>query len=387
MTGLRASGGQIAIVSSYPFEDTNAAKARITSFRTALVAAGWNVSIVCRRGQSASDDPNVVDVSFPNSAPRNFLLRGLYELWFSLSLARKVKALNPELVIATVPSLFLLVMAWLRRSPIIFDVRDLVWEYLPENTWFERFSKRALEAWCMAMLRRARVITVTNVAEQSYLKSRLFEGQIVEVVANGLSRERFDQLTAGLTNKNSASRPKRLLYVGNVGLAQDLTTLLAGAEQFPEMHVTIVGTGNDLQRIRQMARELKLANVEFVGGLNWDKLIRYYDDADVLYAQIGSAYRTAVPSKLSEYMVVGRPIIFGGVGVSAEWLGEFTGVAVIPPSDATALIAALDRSDQLWGELDVTANRSQVEAKYLRDEQAKTMLALVCMQQGVDELD
>lgn len=383
MTVSSPRTSKIVIVSSYPFEDTNAAKARISSFRAALDPVG-QVFILCKRGRRDSADPGIVTLGSAAGAPRNFLLRGLSELIFSLRLVGRMRLMKPDLVIVTVPSLFLLVFGYLVRLRLIFDIRDLVWSYLPERSSLDRLFKRILTGWSLSVLRRVPALTVTNPSEKAHLQTVLGPDTNIAVVANGLARDRFDTLCTHLGPASVRSGPRNVLYVGNVGLAQDLETLVRAARQQPKFRFTVIGTGNDLPRLRTLVADLEVTNVEFVGGMSWSRLLDQYQKADALYAQIGVEYHTAVPSKLSEYMVVGRPVIFGGFGASRDWLERFSGVAVIPPSDPAALVEALDQLDVLAASLDTAANRRLIETRYLRDDQAQTMADLVRRQLNVN---
>jgi glycosyltransferase involved in cell wall biosynthesis len=116
--------------------------------------------------------------------------------------------------------------------------------------------------------------------------------------------------------------PLRVLYAGLLGLPQGLDTLLRAAKLLERENVrfALAGDGPDAARLRQLARDLGLSKVEFLGQLDRDRLLEVYEQADVCYAQLrdGAGFATAYPTKLLEYMAAGRPVIYGGRGEAAD---------------------------------------------------------------------
>ena len=111
-------------------------------------------------------------------------------------------------------------------------------------------------------------------------------------------------------------------------------------------------------------------------------MLRYYDQADVLYAQIGSDFDSAIPSKLYEYMAVGIPVIFGGSGESISFLEQFSGVLAIPPNDVMELVVAIEvmKKTDLRKE-NINRNRDLIWSKYIREVQVHNVvchLKVIC---------
>ncbi len=371
---------KVVIVSSYPFQDTNAAKARVASFLSALdgAADAW---LLCRQGAEPSPALKRVEVAWPGFSQRNFVIRGVGEFLLSLRFAIALRRMKADVAIVTVPSLFLLVIGATRSPPVIFDLRDLVWDYLPDRTILQRLVKGTLSRWALSMLARAGAVVVTNALEAKKLVAALGPEHGATIIPNGLSRLRFQELVESgapqISGRVTQSSPLHVLYVGNVGLAQDLSTLVAVAARMPAARFTIVGTGSDAERIAGLVKSLKLENVTLTGGLSWNKLASFYKEASVLWAQIGKRYESAVPSKLYEYLVVGVPIVYGGEGAAAHLLQQFSGVSVIPPSDPDRLQHALEGVDRLRSEMDVAENRRKIAEQFIREDGALALRAIV----------
>ena len=50
-------------------------------------------------------------------------------------------------------------------------------------------------------------------------------------------------------------------------------------------------------------------NINFLGLISWYNLLPIYSNSDILFLQINKNYETAIPSKIFEYVMTGRPII------------------------------------------------------------------------------
>lgn len=240
------------------------------------------------------------------------------------------------------PSMFLLILSNLKISPTILDIRDLTWEYLPDSSFIYRFVKFGLRILARSAIRNADIVLVTNEKEYQYVDLALvpkLKNVPVRIVRNGISLSRFEAISKLPDNRDLESPV--LLYVGNVGIAQNLTTIIDVANQFPSVRVLIIGEGRDLDRVKQHSEKCLADNITFVGGVPWEALKEYYSQASILYAQITSNYDSAIPSKLYEYLSVGVPIIYAGKGVAVDFLSEFDDVKVVEPENPEALSGAI----------------------------------------------
>jgi len=76
-----------------------------------------------------------------------------------------------NIVIITIPSMFLLVL--MRRDLIIIDIRDLVWEYLLENTNLIKLVKSTIRSIMLLFINKADVVFEINEKEQMYISSHV----------------------------------------------------------------------------------------------------------------------------------------------------------------------------------------------------------------------
>jgi len=107
-----------------------------------------------------------------------------------------------------------------------------------------------------------------------------------------------------------------LLYSGNVGIGQDLGTVLraaAGLDETEDVTVRIVGGGKALPQFRKLAAELGLANVRFSPPVPLCQLPDLLASGDIhVICQRPGTQGLLVPSKIYGTLAAGRPSIFIG---------------------------------------------------------------------------
>jgi glycosyltransferase involved in cell wall biosynthesis len=222
------------------------------------------------------------------------------------------------------------------------------------------------------------MVFVTNDVEYNYINKVIEFRRVhipVHIVRNGISSSRFKFIREIPDNRDS-THPV-LLYVGNVGIAQNLTTIVEIADQFPSLRIFIIGEGRDLGRVKSYSEARLIDNITFVGGVPWVDLMDYYSRASILYAQIADAYASAIPSKLYEYLTVGVPVIYGGQGVAADFLAEFEFVKVVEPENPKALSAAIQN---ILTDISISRNKNNPELirkKYIREVQVSSVVHLI----------
>ena len=98
-----------------------------------------------------------------------------------------------------------------------------------------------------------------------------------------------------------------LVFAGNIGIAQDLDTVIDAAAQLPEVKVHIFGDGIELERLKSKAGD----NVSFYGHKPLEDMPKYYAMADAMIVslQADPILSLTLPGKVQTYMASGRPII------------------------------------------------------------------------------
>jgi len=272
--------------------------------------------------------------------------RAAAELGLAVRLARAAVRVRPDVVVTSSPSMFLgpaaLAVGRRRRARVVWDVRDLTWEYGKEDDVVTGAAARAAIGlvarvmWWVAA--RVDIVTCATEGLAVPLRDRL-RGRRIEVVPNGIDAA----LLAALTPSPAPPSDRlRVLYAGLVGHAQQLEVLLEVARRAPQVDITVAGDGPARRRLEEAATGLP--NVTFTGYVSPAQLTELYRTSDVLFAQLqrSELHRiTAAPSKLQEYMAAGRFIVYAGEGSAAELVERAGAGVVVPPGDTGAIVAAL----------------------------------------------
>ena len=105
----------------------------------------------------------------------------------------------------------------------------------------------------------------------------------------------------------------------------------------------------------------------------------YIDSADILFAQIGAKYKTAVPTKVFEYIASGRKVILGlPEGPARKIFSEFHGIEIFEVGNRESLLEAYNRL--LITEITKERNRNNVDllrVRYLREKSAKRLVKAI----------
>jgi glycosyltransferase involved in cell wall biosynthesis len=228
----------------------------------------------------------------------------------------------------------------------------------------------------------ARIVSVTN-SFKSVLSSNGVPADKIVVVRNGADLASFapgprpEELVKlhGLEGKFVAA------YIGTVGMAHGLATILDAAENLvthAAVAFVVVGDGAERASLEKEARRRGLANVIFVGRVGKEEVRRYWRlaDAALVLLRDRPVFRHVLPSKMFEAMATARPIVLGVLGESAELLRAAKAGVVIQPESADELAGAIARLAANRAEAAAMGEngRKLVEAEFDRDKLAASML-------------
>lgn len=342
----------------------------------------YKVNVICltQRGEfredlevKYSDDIDIYYVNQKQVNGKNFFKRAFSEIYYIFQLVKLAKKNESDLTIATSPYMFMIpLVGFLITGPKILDIRDLVWEYLDDKSFVKRSIKTVLAYVMKKGIQKFTLVTVTNDYEAKLLKND-YNINHVNILFNGIEENRYEKLI-------KVSKPKAssfsVTYVGNIGLAQNIMTLIHTAKRLVDVKFVIIGDGIELKELKEYVVKHNIDNIVFKGNMAWHMLEEYYNNTSVLYAQLDEKYISAIPSKLYEYAAIGLPIIYGGVGQAVTFVKSLENTAVVRPGDIDELVIKI----QELKEKDVTIsnnNRLLIRSMYLREKSAEDMKELV----------
>ncbi len=301
---------------------------------------------------------------------KNFIKRAINEIKHLYKLIKLSKNHKADLTIATAPYMFMIPLtAFLISGRKIIDIRDLVWEYLPENSFFNKTVKKILSNIMILSLKRYNFIVVTNKNEKEWIKKNIKEENLL-VVSNGIEKEKF-KILSSLNPK--PVKPFTVTYVGNIGIAQNLKILLEAAKERKDINFNIIGSGAEYKELKDYAKKNDINNITFWGKKSWEEILEFYEKSSVLYAQLDEKFKSAMPSKLYEYASTGLPIIYGGVGEAAEFVKKLENAINIAPNNKEELIKALDSFEKKQPYIS-EKNREFIKNNFIRENESKKLV-------------
>lgn len=134
-----------------------------------------------------------------------------------------------------------------------------------------------------------------------------------------------------------------VMFAGNVGVAQDMESLLKAAEITAvnhEIQWVIVGDGRDLVRMQSEIKLRQLTKtVHCLGRHPIEKMPEFFSHADIMLVSLTNdpIFASTIPAKIQSYMACGKPVIASLDGIGAE---------VIEKSQA-GFVAGAEKPDKL----------------------------------------
>ena len=300
---------------------------RVWQESQALRDAGYDVSVVCPRGEKHDREPYAlidgIEIHrFPLTAATGGVSGYLREysaaLWRTWRLSRRLGRFDVVHICNPPDLLFLVALPHkLRGARLIFDQHDLIPElYLSRFRRGKDLLYRAVLALERLTYRLADVVIATN---ESYRKAAIERGHKdpdrVFVVRSAPDLTRF---TGGAPDRGlKAGKEHLLCYLGVMG-PQDgvdyaLHSLAALRGIRPDdWHAVFVGSGDCFDEMVALSRRLGLSDrVTFTGRIPDEALLSYLATADVALSPDprNPLNDVSTMNKVLEYMAVGCPIV------------------------------------------------------------------------------
>jgi len=265
---------------------------------------------------------------------------------------------RPDVVIATSPQLLVALAGWwlsfARNLPFVFEVRDL-W---PESLTAVGVGKEdsllhhTLAGIAGFLYERSNRIVVVTPAFRDYLIQHWHvPAERIAVVENGVETAVFSPLPIAsdedLRARLGAKGKFLVCYVGTMGMAHGLETLLDAAAQLQQqglpVHFLLVGEGAEKQRIKDLAQSRSLCNILFLDQQPREKIPAFISasDACLVLLKKTDIFKTVIPTKMLEFMSCARPVILGVDGQARRIIEDARAGLVIEPENSAALAQAI----------------------------------------------
>jgi glycosyltransferase involved in cell wall biosynthesis len=250
-------------------------------------------------------------------------------------------------------ALYGLLAHWIFKVPYIYNTPDLQVEIAAERAWiggwFVRLAK-SLESFLM--IQAYSVATVTHAFIEHFIKARGIPEERMSFLPNGVDLEHLCPLPY---NQEYAKRMgvigrKVLTYAGTHADYQGLDVILDTAKRLKhrsDIVFLMVGKGPERQRLIDRAKSENIANVLFKDSPFEESsfLMSISYGFLVVLRNIPAAQKMRL-SKTFPPLACGVPVIYAGVGESAEIIrNNGCGIVALPEDPASLADAVLELVD------------------------------------------
>ena len=365
-------GKTVWIINQYASLPSTGIGGRHRALARELAKRGHNVTLVSARwthlvhdAKAAEDAPaeelfegfRFVRIPVRKYAHAHDKMRILNWFSFAWKITRLERALDeePDVVLYSSPSLvgFLGAERVARKhgAKLVFEVRDI---------WPLTFSELGGYSDHHPFIR-----FIQWIEDRAYRKSdRVISnlpGAVEHMVSRGLSRDKFRWIPNGFSRGDveqclplppevSDQLPKgtfNICYAGTVGAANALHTLVQAADLLKDdedINFTIIGHGREKGSLKKRVQVMGLTNVHFVDPVPKQMVQSVLKEASVCYLGLtgDSLFRFGVsPNKLFDYLVSGKPIIYGIDSGDYRPVEEFEAGVQVRPEDPVAVAEAI----------------------------------------------
>ena len=263
---------------------------------------------------------------------------------------------KPDVVIATSPQLLCALagwwLAWWKRVPFVFEVRDLWPESLAAVGAGSEGSllHRTLGAIAGFLYRRAqRIVVVAPAFTNHLMRYWNVPAAKISTVENGVETDvfRLDPAAAEVRKQLHLEDRFLICYIGTMGNEHGLETLIAAAEELqtalPSTMFLLIGEGAEKDRIAKLAAQRGLQNIKFLGQQPRERIAAYVSAADLCLVMLRKSelFKTVIPTKLLEYMACERPVIVAVDGQARQIVETAHAGVFVEPENSKALVKAI----------------------------------------------
>ncbi len=166
------------------------------------------------------------------------------------------------------------------------------------------------KTWLVKNLNKAQLIFILAHQFKKYLEEWGVETPI-ELTTTKVD----DKLISNFDINIRQGKAKNILFLARVERAKGVYITIDSysilKNKYPELTLTIVGNGSELNAVKEYVAKLGLKDIRITGALTGDDLVKEYMQAD-LYSS--SSYGEGMPTAVLEAMAFGLPVFTRNVG-------------------------------------------------------------------------
>lgn len=287
---------------------------------------------------------------------KGFVKKTLGHISFMISsvLISMKKIENPDVIITSSPTFFSMFSGyWFslrKKADFILEIRDLWPAAMIElGVMKEGFITKILEKMELFLYRKSKKLIMVTKAFKDNVVNRGIDEDKVYVITNGVNQELFypKEKSIELITKYNLQNKFVISYVGAHGISQNLSTILEVAkrlEAHENMVFLFVGEGAEKDKLKQIVKEKKIGNVQFVDAQPKELIPEFYNISDICLIPLRNVelFKTFIPSKMFEIMACGIPIVASLEGEAAQILKESKAASIVKPDNSDEIAEAIE---------------------------------------------
>jgi len=266
----------------------------------------------------------------------SFLLSSLIFAPFMLA----KRKFDVQFVFCTTPAIQGYIALWLkilRGPPVVQWVQDIWPEALSSTGHLGSKGVLGLLGWLVSKM--------YSMSDLILGQSRSFE-QLLQKRAGGTPVGYLpnpgERLIKGVDGEYRLTGSFSIVFAGNIGQAQAISTIIEAAEilRFDhDIHFSLFGSGSAVPSLKEKISERGLANISLPGRVSPSSIYGYFEEASALLLTLTSsaAVSLTVPSKLQSYLAAGRPVLVSADGDARQIILEANAGLASPAEDGKAL--------------------------------------------------
>ncbi len=199
----------------------------------------------------------------------------------------------------------------------IFGCKFYIWtlDIWPDSVYAYGFKKKALfknllDSFVKTIYRQCETVFVSCKGFKQKIQKYVPDARIIFSPQWAPDDLNFDQATS----HESLKQGFNFTFAGNIGKVQNLENIIRGFALLPKSNdrvsLNIIGDGSNLEALKKIAKEEKIANVYFWGRRPLKEMPRWFEGSDVLIISLidEPIFSLTVPAKFQAYLASGKPV-------------------------------------------------------------------------------
>lgn len=258
----------------------------------------------------------------------NNIIFGITSFFYGIT-----KLKNIDVVITTSPppliSIFGYLIAKIKKAKLVYDVRDIWPDVAIEMESFDEKSLyyKVFKFIANFMYKHSDYITTVTPGKVKKIKKYADSNNKVLYIPNGFDENLINfAMEKFIIEKYELDKKFTIVYIGNVGLAQNLDALIELAKTSKKqenMQFLIFGEGAYKNELQSKINELRLKNISLEGKIDYCKVYTILKYSKISFISLKNNKMTdSIPTKMFDALGIGCPILLLAKGDSCSVLDE-----------------------------------------------------------------